>query len=166
MANDRRLQQSTGGQFGMGTPGQIGTTTPNVAHRESIFDGQVATSVSHFGTWLMEALQDLANCPSTALDEDMAEPSGRALAKAEELLRAISMKITDRPDVYPMPDGSLAIDFRTADGKCGVFFVIEPDGSGVLFCRTKDSKDRLRVTNAFDLLKKGAIERMKAVGVR
>ena len=150
----------------MGTPGQIDTTTPNAAHRESIFDGQVATSVSHCETWLMEALQDLANCPSSALDEDMTEPPGLALTKAEELLRQIAMQVTDRPDVYPMPDGSIAIDFRTADGTCGVFFVIEPDGSGMLYCRTENSKDRLRVTNAVDLLKKGAIERMKAVGVR
>ena len=118
------------------------------------------------GMWLPESLKDLTECPIYARDEDIAEPSELAFAKAKQLLEEVSAHVTDRPDVYPMEEQSIAIDFRNPDSKSGVLFLIEQNGSGALFHRTKNSKGRLRVDDASDLLREGGIMELKRVGIR
>ena len=126
----------------------------------------LASSLRNFGVWLQESLQELAECPACAQEEEMDEPSDLALAKAKELLGKVAHYVVDRPEVYPMQQGSIAIDFRDPGSTSGVLFLIEQDGSGALFCRTGNSKGRLRVDDAADLLKEGGIRELRRVGIR
>lgn len=116
--------------------------------------------------WLAELLNELTECPAYAQDEDMAEPSDIALAKAKQLLEEISSYVIDRPDIYPMQERCIAIDFRSPESKSGVLFVIEQDGSGALYRRTENSRGRLRVDDAADLLSEGGNVELKRAGIR
>ena len=118
------------------------------------------------GAWLEESLNELSECSSCALDEGLEEPSELGLTKARELLEEVSAFVTNRPDVYPMDEGGIAIDFRNPEIRSGVLFLVEQDGSGVLFHRTKSSKGRLRVDDAADLLQEGGFLELKRVGIR
>ena len=90
--------------------------------------------------WLTDALNELAACPDRAVDEGLEKPSSLGLMKAEALLRRISGHIEDQPDIYPMDEGSIAIDLRNPDVKSGVLFLIEENGSGALFYRTQSRR--------------------------
>ena len=138
----------------------VSAPTPSIVHFG------LTTTLPNFGVWLLESLQELAECLSYAHEEEMAEPSDLALAKAKELLEEVANYVIDRPDIYPMQQSSIAIDFRDPDSKSGVLFLIEQDGSGALFHRTGNSKGRLRVDDAADLLKEGGIRELKRVGIR
>ncbi len=126
----------------------------------------LAASVPTTATWLEESLNELEECSACAVDEGLEEPSELGLTKARKLLEIVSTRITDRPDIYPMDEGSIAIDFRNAESKSGVLFLVEHDGSGVLFHRTKSSKGRLRVDDAADLLQEGGFLELERVGIR
>ncbi len=123
-------------------------------------------SLQYFGSWLRELLQELAECPSYAQEQEMDEPSDLALTKANQLLEKIASYVADRPEIYPMQQSSIAIDFRDQESRNGVLFLIERDGSGILYHRTANSKGRLRVDDAADLLKEGGIRELKRVGIR
>ncbi len=116
--------------------------------------------------WLTDALSELAACPDRAVDEGLDEPSSLGLTKAEALLRQIAGHIEDQPDIYPMDEGSIAIDLRNPDVKSGVLFLIEENGSGALFYHTQKSKGRVRVDDAVNLLGEGRWLEIKRVGIR
>ena len=116
--------------------------------------------------WLEESLDELAECPAAALDEGLELPSEPGLEKAKLLLREISNYVTDRPDIYPMDEGGIGIDFQNDEVKAGVLFLIEKNGSGALFYRTKNSEGRLRVDDATDLLREGGLRELERVGIR
>ena len=103
-------------------------------------------------SWLNDTLNDLGTCPTEALDEGFIEPSELGLAKARKVLKHISMYILKQPEIYPMDEGGIAIDFRNRQLKSGLFILIEFDGSGALFYRTDKLRGRLRVDDATDLL--------------
>ena len=126
----------------------------------------LATSVATTATWLEASLNELEECSACAVDEGLEEPSELGLTKARELLETVSTRITDRPDIYPMDGGRIAIDFRNPESKSGVLFLVEQNGSGVLFHRTKSSKGRLRVDDAADLLREGGFLELDRVGIR
>ncbi len=132
----------------------------------SLADIRPATSVATNTAWLEEALNELAACPADALDEGLEEPSELGLTKAERLLREVSIYVTDRPDIYQMDEGSIAIDFRNPEIRAGVLFLIEHNGSGALFYQTRKSKGRLRVDDATDLLSEGGLQELNRVGIK
>ena len=113
---------------------------------------------------LTELLNELAECPAQAKEEDIAEPTKIALANAEQLLIKVSCYVRERPEIYPMEERSVAIDFRIPKSKSGVLFVIEQDGSGSLFHRTENARGRLRVDDAADLLNEGGMMELKKAG--
>ena len=116
--------------------------------------------------WLAELLNELTECPAYAREDDMAEPSDIALAKAKQLLEEISSFVVDRPEIYPMQERCVAIDFRGPESMSGVLFVIEQDGSGALYYRTENSRGRLRVDDAADLLDEGGAMELARIGIR
>ncbi len=125
----------------------------------------LTASVATPAAWLEESLNELNACSDYALDEGLEKPSELGLTKAKKLLETVSTCVTDRPDIYPMDEGSIAIDFRNPESKSGVLFLVEQDGSGALFHRTKSSKGRLRVHDAADLLQEGGFLELKRVGI-
>lgn len=126
----------------------------------------LTASVATPAAWLEESLNELNACSDYALDEGLEKPSELGLTKAKKLLETVSTCVTDRPDIYPMDEGSIAIDFRNPETRSGVLFLVEQDGSGALFHRTKNSKGRLRVDDATDLLQGGGFLELKRVGIR
>ncbi|MXV72676.1 hypothetical protein F4Z99_00175 [Candidatus Poribacteria bacterium] len=125
-----------------------------------------AAPVATTAAWLEASLDELEECSASALDEGLEEPSELGLTKAKKLLETVSNRVTDQPDIYLMDEGSIAIDFRNPGSKSGVLFLIEQDGSGALFHRTKNSKGRLRVHDAADLLQEGGFLELERVGIR
>ena len=103
-------------------------------------------------SWLNDALDDLAWCPNDALDEGFIEPSEIGLTKAKQILNKISTYILEQPEIYPMDEGGIAIDFRNRQLKSGLFILIEFDGSGALFYRSDKLRGRVRVNDAIDLI--------------
>ncbi len=126
----------------------------------------LADSVDSFATWLQASLEELEECPNQASEEGLEQPSKVGLSKAKKFLENLSAYVTERPDIYPMDEGSIAIDFRGSEKMRGVLFLIEKDGSGALFHRTKTSKGRLRVDDADDLIQEGGLSELKRVGIR
>ena len=126
----------------------------------------LAAPVAAPAAWLEASLNELEECSAYALDESLEEPSELGLTKAKKLLKTLSTCVTDRPDIYPMDEGSIAIDFRNPESKSGVLFLVEQNGSGALFHRTKNSKGRLRVDDAADLLQEGVFLELERVGIR
>ena len=116
--------------------------------------------------WLEEALNELAACPELAVDEGMDKPSQLALERTKVLLKTISKYVEDQPDIYPMDECSIAIDFRNPDQMSGILFLVEKDGSGAYFSRTRDFKGQIHVTDAADLLDEGGLEEFKRLGIR
>ena len=153
-------------QFEAYIPGSLSRTARVPEASLSIVPFGLTTSLQNFGVWLQESLQELAECPTYAQEEEMDEPSDLALTKARDLLEKVANYVVDRPEIYPMQQSSIAIDFRDRGSRNGVLFLIEQDGSGVLFHRTTNSKGRLRVDDAANLLKEGGIRELKRVGIR
>ena len=153
-------------QFEPYTSGSFPPSTRVSSDSSSAVHFGLLASSPTFGMWLTDSLQELAECPAYAHDEDIAKPSDVAFAKAQQLLEEVSCYVMDRPDIYPMEERSIAIDFRRPESKSGVLFVIERDGSGALFHRTANSKGRLRVDDAANLLGEGGVMELKRVGIR
>ena len=135
------------------------------AETESALDRLQADLADWKTDWLEDALNELLDCPACAQEDDIDEPAAVAMAKAESLLRKLSSLVADRPDVYPMQERCIAIDFRNPDISGAVLFVIEEDGSGSLYRRTPRSRGRLRVDDAKNLLKEGGIMELERVGL-
>ena len=109
----------------------------------------------------------LDECSICAAEEELPPPSGTAIARSRELLQRFSSAcIASQPDIYPMDGGSVAIDFRTPDCRSGVLFVVDQDGSGVMFYRADGMRGRERVYDAVQFIEEGAIARLRRMGIR
>ncbi len=116
--------------------------------------------------WLAEAEILLDECFICAEEDELPSPSSAAIARSRELLQEFSVCITSRPDIYPMDEAGVAIDFRSSDGKSGVLFVVDQDGSGIMFHCTEGVRGRVRVKDAKQLIDEGAIANLERVGIR
>ncbi len=115
--------------------------------------------------WLPDLLNELAQCSDYAQEEDLEAPSEITFYKVKNFLEKIFSYVKDRPEIYPMTERRIAIDFRVPASKCGALFVIEHDGSGVLYHRTERSRGRLRVDDSADFLNEGGLMEFKRVGI-
>ncbi len=79
---------------------------------------------------LREALQDLESAEVEAREEGFRVPSGTALRNARWLLRAMFRIFPRRFEVYPMPDGEIAIHVPGAPGH-SVLLLCESDGGAL-----------------------------------
>ena len=166
-SNEHKFHHNfTEAQINACIPGSLPRTAHDSKSTQAIDLFRLTTPFQNFGVWLQESLQELAECPSYAQEEEMDEPSNLAMTKARELLRRVAQHVIDRPEVYPMQESCIAIDFRTPGSMSGVLFLIENDGSGALYHRTANSKGRLRVDDAADLLGEGGFRELKRVGIR
>jgi hypothetical protein len=76
---------------------------------------------------LEEALADLHEARDEAREEEFPEPSDTAIANAERLLKALYAIAPQRFEVYPTPDGAIAIDAPGGYGRSFIAFC-EPTG--------------------------------------
>ena len=116
--------------------------------------------------WLADVTVQLDECSVCAAEEGPHPPSETAIARSRDLLQAFSACIASQPDIYPMDLGSVAIDFRTPGGRNGVLFVVDQDGSGVMFYRTSRMRGRKRVDDANQFIEEGVIAELKRMEIR
>lgn len=81
-------------------------------------------------TPLSEALIDLRDAKNEALEEGFLEPSGLAMDNAERLLNEMYALSPRRFEVYPTPDGEVAIDAPGGHGR-SVLLLCASDGSAL-----------------------------------
>lgn len=116
--------------------------------------------------WLAEAMGQLDECSICAEEDELPLPSEDALKASRALLQRFAVHVTSQPDIYPMDESGIAIDFRTQDGGSGVLFIVDQDGSGAMFHCAAGMRGRLRVDDATQLPKAGAIQIFERVGIR
>ena len=80
---------------------------------------------------LAEALQDLREARDEAREEEFPEPSDTAIDNAERLLQAMYSIVPQRFEVYPTPDGAIAIDAPSGYGRS---FIVFCESSGGALC--------------------------------
>ena len=88
-------------------------------------------SLKRDATALRAALHDLDAASDEANEEEFPAPSATALANARRLLQAVYRISPRRFEVYPTPDGEVAID---APGEAGRSVLLLCDSDGGALC--------------------------------
>lgn len=90
---------------------------------------------------------DLRATPDEARDEGYPQPTRRALAHAERILRRMDMIVATRLEVYPTPDGEVAI---VAPGGAGrsVMVLCGPNGGALCMVNLDGKHRRARYSTA------------------
>lgn len=83
--------------------------------------------------WLSDALESLEEIRSEALALGFDPPSDTAIRSARTFLESLAQVIRQTPDVQPLQDGEIGIDFYNQTERGGALFVVEPDGSGACY---------------------------------
>lgn len=90
---------------------------------------------------LEDALVDLKASPDEAKDERMPIPSSKALQNGEHVLRAVYRMWPRRFEVYPMPNGEIAIDAPTGPDRS---ILILCDSEGGALCSVNFNRTHRR----------------------
>ncbi len=135
---------------------------PAIAALDPVSRGREAA----FRHWLDEATRQLDECSVCAEEDGLPLPSEGALKASRALLQRLSTHVSSQPDIYPMDESGIAIDFRAQDGRSGVLFVVDQDGSGAMFHCAAGMRGRLRVDDATQLPGAGAIQALGRAGIR
>ena len=102
---------------------------------------------SHVPPELREALHDLNEAREEAREEEFPEPSEAALRNARRLLRAMYGISPQRFEVYPTPDGEIAIDAPGDPGR-SVLLLCDSDGGALCLVNMDDAYRRARYSSA------------------
>ena len=96
---------------------------------------------------LSDALSDLREAVAEAFDEGFPTPSETALNNADRLLRAMYKISPRRFEVYPTPDGEIAIDAPNGRGS-SVILLCESEGGALCLANLKSGHRRSRYSSA------------------
>lgn len=96
---------------------------------------------------LHDALRDLDEARDEALEEDFPVPSNTALAHARTILCAVYECSPRRYEVYPTPDGEVAIDASGGFGR-SVLLLCESEGGVLCLVNMNGSHRRARYSDA------------------
>lgn len=83
--------------------------------------------------WLDECLNDLELLREEAMAEGSDQPTITAFRSARGFHKSLATVVHQSPDVAPMTDGAISVEFRNQTMRGGVLFVIERDGSGACY---------------------------------
>ncbi len=92
---------------------------------------------------LHDALLDLRKARDEAHEEGFPEPSDRALQNADRLLMEMYRLFPRRFEVYPTPDGEIAIDAPDGKGQ-SVILLCDSRGGALCLVNTKDNRRHAR----------------------
>ena len=104
---------------------------------------------------LRDALCDLDDATTEAREEGLPFPSDTALANARRLLLAMYELLPCRFEVYPTPDGEIAVQPSSGPG-ASVLVLCESDGGALCLVSTNDAHRRARYSDT-DLLPDGFV---------
>ena len=96
---------------------------------------------------LRDALRDLDEARDEAREEGFPPPSDAALRNARGLLRAMHGVSPRRFEVYPTPDGEIAIDAPGGPGR-SVLLLCESDGGALCLVNMNGANRRARYADA------------------
>jgi len=106
---------------------------------------------------LSDGLKDLCEASEEAGEDGFPAPSELALSNAERLLKAMCQIPPRRFEVYPTPDGEIAIDVPSGDGQ-SVLLLCEPDGGALCLANLHDGHHSTSYRNA-DILPDGFLRK-------
>ncbi len=92
---------------------------------------------------LNDALRDLREARDEARDEGFRQPSDSALGNAERLLREMYGISPRRFEVYPTPDGEIAIDAPDGQGR-SVILLCDSEGGALCLVNLNGNHRRAR----------------------
>ena len=98
-------------------------------------------------TELSDALADLREASDEAREEGFPAPSTLALSNAERLLKAMYGISPRRFEVYPTPDGEIAIDAPNGNGQ-SVLLLCEPEGGAMCLANLRGGHTHRSYPNA------------------
>ncbi len=98
---------------------------------------------------LGEALHDLRSSIEEAQEEEFPIPSGIAMENAEQFIRDMYALSPRRLEVYPTPDGEIAV-VAPSPGR-SVMILCDSDGGGLLMAHLGGGNWRARYSNARDI---------------
>ena len=110
-------------------------------------DPQVAHGVEHFPVRLADALRDLEEVKDEAREEDFPTPTDLASKNANRLLKEMYPLSRRRFEVYPMPDGEIAIDASDGQGS-SVLLLCDSDGGALCLVNMGGKHRRARYSSA------------------
>lgn len=98
-------------------------------------------------TDLLDALRDLSEVTAEAREEGFPKPSNMALTNARRLLQAMYRISPRRFEVYPTPDGEIAIDAPDKP-EHSVLLLCDSAGGGLCLVNVAGRHRRARYSNA------------------
>ena len=125
----------------------------NVSPSASVVDWRLAEIVEVAGgvnSELREALRDLDAAEREALEDGFPVPSKFALENARRLLRAMYRISRRRFEVYPTPDGEIAID-APGGPRRSVLLLCDSDGGALCLVNVNGKHRRARYSDASSL---------------
>ena len=99
---------------------------------------------------LSDALADLRETSDEAREEGFPAPSALALSNAERLLKAMYRISPRRFEVYPTPDGEIAIDAPNGNGQ-SVLLLCKPNGGALCLANLRGGHTHKSYPNAYAL---------------
>ena len=99
---------------------------------------------------LSEMLDDLNGATEEAREEGFPIPSQVALSNAERLLSEMYRILPRRFEIYPTPDGEIAIDAATGHGR-SVILLCDSEGGALCLANLLSSHQRMSYTSISDL---------------
>lgn len=116
---------------------------------------------------LEEALEALGATPDEAIEEGYPQPTQLALANAGRILRGMHAQFPARLEVYPTPDGEVAIVAPGAP-RCSVMVLCDSTGGALCMVNMDGEHQRTRYATANNLpdgfLRDALNERAHSVG--
>ena len=95
---------------------------------------------------LRDALRDLDQATDEAREEGFPAPSGKALESARRLLYAMYRISPRRFEIYPTPDGEIAIDAPGGPGR-SVLLLCDSDGAALCLVNMNGAHRRTRYSD-------------------
>lgn len=116
----------------------------------SMFMGLMMLLAASMNPNLYDALHDLEEARNEAREERFPIPSDVAIGNARRLLHAMHAILPRRFEVYPTPEGEIAIDVRGGLGY-GVLLLCESDGGVLCLVNMDGAHRRARYSDAHTL---------------
>ena len=113
----------------------------------SMFMGRTALLAASLNPDLYDAVHDLEEARNEAREERFPIPSDIAIGNARRLLHAMYTILPRRFEVYPTPDGEIAIDVRGRRG-LAVLLLCESDGGMLCLVSMDGAHRRARYSDA------------------
>lgn len=115
--------------------------------------------------WLGDALESLEGIRGEALELGFKAPSDTAVRSARAFLKSLAQVVRQTPDVQPLQDGEIGIDFYNQTERGGALFVVEPDGSGACYTIANGVSRTFIRARYKDLLDKEICKAVTSAGV-